>query len=187
MFLQAVRNHLYNDHAALYYLLLSKWEKGKLSMPYTNPLTPHQQLSLCGVPPSMPHISVHGSSDAKPLGGMVVPQGPLEGGLQEVSLEEGGSDELIKDPNLDRYLKHGRRHTLGAAHNTMLLNPDEMRRSATTVTTTTTTTTTITLLKTDITSPFDCPDLEGCLLKRHLNCIHSIEDPLPYVITKQCS
>ena len=61
----------------------------------------------------------------------MVPRGPLEvAGLPGVSLEEEGSDELIKDPNLDRYLKHGRRHTLGAAHNTMLLNPDEMRRSA---------------------------------------------------------
>ena len=129
--LQAVQNRLYDDHAALYYLLLSKWEKGKLSMPFSNPLTPHQRLSLCGVPPSIPHISVHTTSETKPLGGGMVPRCPLEGGPQEVSLEEEGSDELIKDPNLDRYLKHGRRHTLGAAHNTMMLNPDEMRRSET--------------------------------------------------------
>ncbi len=127
---QAVQNRLYNDHAALYYLLLSKWERGKLSVPYTNPLTPHQRLSLCGVPPSIPHINVRASSESKPLGGGVVPRGPLEEGLQGVRLEEEGSDELIKDPNLDRYLKHGRRHTLGAAHNTMLMSPEEMRRLA---------------------------------------------------------
>ena len=48
---QAVQNRLYNDHAALYYLLLSKWERGQLQIPASNPaLSPHPRLSLSGVP-----------------------------------------------------------------------------------------------------------------------------------------
>lgn len=122
-----MQNRLYNDHAALYYLLLSKWEKGKLSVPLCSPLTPHPRLSLCGVPPSIPHINIHKSDSTKP------PAGPPGGGgggtvlyaagAEGVNLEEESEpDELIKDPNLDRYLKHGRRHTLGAAHNTFFVD-----------------------------------------------------------------
>lgn len=139
---QAVQNRLYNDHAALYYLLLSKWEKGKLSLSYANPPTPYPRLSISGVPPSVPHINIHKSDTAK-----ATPNGPLgllgpataaqvaQGGLLNVgglpgihgALEEE-PEELIKDPNLDKYLKHGRRHTLGAAHNTLLVNPEQMKR-----------------------------------------------------------
>lgn len=34
----------------------------------------------------------------------------------------------MKDPNLARYLQHGRRHTLGAAHNHTILAPDQLRK-----------------------------------------------------------
>ena len=134
---QAVQNRLYDDHAALYYLLLSKWEKGKLSIPTTNPLIPHPRLSHSGVSPIIPHINIHKTesktSNVTPSGPLVQQQGPLEGlnvkpgGV--VNLQEEETEELIKDPNLDRYLKHGRRHTLGAAHNTMYVNPEDMKRS----------------------------------------------------------
>ena len=54
--------------------------------------------------------------------------GPLKDGLYDAGGNLEDNDELIKDPNLDRYLKHGRRHTLGAAHNTMLANPEDMKK-----------------------------------------------------------
>ena len=38
------------------------------------------------------------------------------------------SEEFMKDPNLARYLQHGRRHTLGAAHNHMLVPMDQLRK-----------------------------------------------------------
>ena len=38
------------------------------------------------------------------------------------------SEDFMKDPNLARYLQHGRRHTLGAAHNHMLLPTDQLRK-----------------------------------------------------------
>ena len=44
------------------------------------------------------------------------------------NLSSNGSDESIPDLNLARYLKHGRRHTLGAAQNTELIPPEEMNR-----------------------------------------------------------
>lgn len=136
--LQAVQNRLYNDHAALYYLLLSKWEKGKLSVPHSNPLIPHPRLSVSGVPPSIPHINIH-SLDCKTSAGHLPSSAapPLVQGAFQVAglaatganLEgEGGSDEMIRDPNLDRYLKHGRRHTLGAAQNHILVNPEDLKR-----------------------------------------------------------
>ena len=34
----------------------------------------------------------------------------------------------MKDPNLARYLQHGRRHTLGAAHNHTMLGTDQLRK-----------------------------------------------------------
>ena len=36
----------------------------------------------------------------------------------EKDMEE--TEQLIRDINLDRYLNHGRRHTLGAAHNSVM-------------------------------------------------------------------
>ena len=39
-------------------------------------------------------------------------------------MDEGNLEET--DPNLDRYLRHGRRHTLGAAHHTIIA--EDMRR-----------------------------------------------------------
>ena len=139
-----MQNRLYNDHAALYYLLLSKWEKGKLTIQHANPQLPHPRLSLSGVPPSIPHININSLDCNASAGHLAPPVEPFHlgigGGLRVgaggvgvgvgggAGLAEGGTDELIKDPNLDRYLKHGRRHTLGAAHNTILVNPEELKR-----------------------------------------------------------
>lgn len=44
------------------------------------------------------------------------------------NLSSNGSDESIPDLNLARYLKHGRRHTLGAAQNTELIPPEDMNQ-----------------------------------------------------------
>lgn len=122
-----MQNRLYNDHAALYYLLLSKWERGQLSIPIPKPLTPHPRLSLSGVAPMIPQISIQ-KTECTPSGPPLVPlEGVLNSGggrEDERDLEE--TEELIKDPNLHRYLKHGRRHTLGAAHNTKFA--EDMKR-----------------------------------------------------------
>jgi len=124
-----VQNCLYNDHAALYYLLLSKWEKGQLSVSLPKPLNPHPRLSQSGLPPIIPQISIQ-KSDSKVLSGNHVnavaaaAAGALHGGQEGEESGDGNLEET--DPNLDRYLKHGRRHTLGAAHNTIMA--EDMRR-----------------------------------------------------------
>lgn len=122
-----MQNRLYNDHAALYYLLLSKWEKGQLSVPLLKPHSHHPRLSQSGIAPMIPQISVQ-KTESKASTNVPPPlaslEGVLNGGGDESNLEE--TEELIRDPNLDRYLKHGRRHTLGAAHNTMMA--EDMKR-----------------------------------------------------------
>lgn len=79
----------------------------------------------------IPHISIQKTESSNGTSG-----GALLDPLQKNKMlpvpagamsQEEESDELM-DPTLDRYLKHGRRHTLGAAHNTMLVNPEDWKR-----------------------------------------------------------
>ena len=97
-----------------------------MSLP--KPLNPHPRLSQSGLPPIIPQISIQ-KSDPKVLNGnhsnaVAVTTVVLHGGQEG---EESGNGDLEEtDPNLDRYLKHGRRHTLGAAHNTIMA--EDMRR-----------------------------------------------------------
>ena len=122
---QAVQNRQYNDHAAMYYLLLSKWEKGELHIPLAKThAAPHPRLSLTGVAPSLPQISIQKTN----MFAASTSNGPVLATQERVTsdiVQKGesnveGAEEVVEDSNLDRYLKQGRRHTLGAAHNTMM-------------------------------------------------------------------
>lgn len=120
IYIQAVQNRLYNDYAAIYYLLLSKWEKGQLKVP--TQLTPHPRLSISGVPSVIPQISIQNTDSQTST---TPPKNPFKNlGSSEETQDE--SEDFMKDPNLARYLQHGRRHTLGAAHNHMLLPTEQL-------------------------------------------------------------
>ena len=77
------------------------------------------------MPPMIPQISIQ-KSDSKVLNnGNHAANLPGNGG----GGGGGGDDEgrlEETDPNLDRYLSSGRRHTLGAAHNTLMA--EDIRR-----------------------------------------------------------
>lgn len=116
-----MQSRSYDDYAALYYLLLSKWEKGNLQIPSTAPPVPYPRLSQSGI---VPVINVN-TSDLVPS--TSVPKNPWHhmptGGVSQMT---EGWDEYPNDPTLARYLKLGRRHTLGAAQNHMLLPPSDL-------------------------------------------------------------
>lgn len=120
-----MQNRLYNDHAALYYLLAAKWERGQLHIPATtlNSMRP-PRLSNSGVPPVIPQISIENTDihDASPS---PLPKNPWRNIPADELPEE--SSEFLKDPNLARYLKTGRRHTLGAAQNNLLITPEDLK------------------------------------------------------------
>lgn len=116
-----MQSRSYDDYAALYYLLLSKWEKGNLQIPSTTPPVPYPRLSQSGV---VPVINVN-TSDLVPL--TSVPKNPWHHlPAAGVSQMAGGWDDYPSDPTLARYLKLGRRHTLGAAQNHMLVPPSDL-------------------------------------------------------------
>ena len=120
---QAVQNCMYNDHAALYYLLLQKWERGKLVIPPGGvSSTSRPRLSTSGTPPVI-HISFEGGESN---GSETSPK--EKNPWQDIPSQEEESDEFLKDRNLALYLKHGRRHTLGAAQNLMLIPADGLKR-----------------------------------------------------------
>ena len=123
-FSQAVQNRLYNDHAAIYYLLLNKWEKGQLLIPPNTPPIHRPRLSSSGIPPVVPHISIE-NSELNTSESSMPANNPFHNVPPGESQEE--SDDYMKDPTLARYLQHGRRHTLGAAHNYVLIQPDGLR------------------------------------------------------------
>ena len=112
---------MYDDYAALYYLLLNKWEHGQLHVSSTAPPIPHHRLSQSGVPPV---ININ-ASDASQS-----PTGLSHNQWHHMATEDlSGSEtwnEYPNDPNLLRYLKLGRRHTLGAAHNHTLMAPSDL-------------------------------------------------------------
>ncbi|CAI8051578.1 Serine/threonine-protein kinase SIK1 [Geodia barretti] len=115
---QAVQSRLYDDYAALYYLLLNKWEHGQLQVSTTVPPTPHHRLSHSA---AVPALNVNPSD---------FPTGQSQDQWQHMSARQPpGSaswNEYPNDPNLVRYLKLGRRHTLGAAQNHMLIPPSDL-------------------------------------------------------------
>lgn len=122
---QAVQNRMYNDHAALYYLLLHKWERGKLVIPSGGVAgTSRPRLSTSETPPVI-HISFEGGENSV---SEASPKNPWQDGSTREPQEEEESDEFLKDRNLALYLKHGRRHTLGAAQNLMLIPADDLKR-----------------------------------------------------------
>ena len=121
-FFQAVQNRLYNDYAAIYYLLLSKWEKGQLKVP--TQATPHPRLSISGVPSIIPQISIQNTDSNTST---TPPKNPFKN-MASSDNPQDESEDFMKDPNLARYLQHGRRHTLGAAHNHMVLATDQLRK-----------------------------------------------------------
>ncbi len=121
---QAVQNRLYDDYAALYYLLLSKWEMGQLHVAPIAPSLARPRLSNSGIPPVIPQISIEATdlgstSDTSPR-----VKNPFRNVPPGETQEE--SDEFLRDPTLARYLRHGRRHTLGAAQHYALISPDEL-------------------------------------------------------------
>lgn len=109
---------MYDDYAALYYLLLYKWEHGQLQVSTTAPPTSHHRLSQSG---AVPVINVNPSD---------FPTGHSQNQWHHMSTRDTpGStswNEYPNDPNLVRYLKLGRRHTLGAAQNHMLIPPSDL-------------------------------------------------------------
>ena len=128
---QAVNKKLYDDQAALYYLLLHKWEKGQLQLPLTvNPaLNIRGHRSTSSLPPSsVPQINIQGVESLSGSSGFVVPPWQtLNAPLSRQKSSEGTSDTNMDD-NLQRYLNLGRRHTLGTAHNFMLIPQEDMNR-----------------------------------------------------------
>ena len=81
----------------------------------------------------IPQISIENPepsiSSGSGVGGELAPKNPWHDvPTPSSSSEQQESDEYLKDPNLARYLQHGRRHTLGAAHNLMLGSPEELER-----------------------------------------------------------
>ena len=119
--MQAVQNRLFNDHAAIYYLLLRKLEMGRLHVPSPT-LKPHPRLSIGGVPPIIPQISIQ-TSDSPPS------SSPSEKNpFSNIPSSGKEPEDEMKDLNLARYLQGGRRHTLGATQNTNLMTPEQMQR-----------------------------------------------------------
>lgn len=119
--LQAVQNRLFNDHAAIYYLLLRKLEMGRLHVPSPT-LKPHPRLSVGGVPPIIPQISIQ-NTDSPPSSSP-----PERNPFNNIPTSIKESEEEMKDLNLARYLQGGRRHTLGATQNTSLITPEQLQR-----------------------------------------------------------
>ena len=117
-----MQNRLYNDYASIYYLLLSKWEKGQLKVPAH--ATPHPRLSISGVPSIIPQISIQNTDSQTST---TPPKNPFKNMTSSEETQEE-SEDFMKDPNLARYLQHGRRHTLGAAHNHTMLGTDQLRK-----------------------------------------------------------
>ncbi len=117
-----MQNRLFNDHAAIYYLLLRKLEMGRLHVPSPT-LKPHQRLSIGGVPPIIPQISIQ-TTDSPPS------SSPPERNhlFSNIATSNKEPDEEMTDLNLARYLQGGRRHTLGATQNTNLITPEQLQR-----------------------------------------------------------
>ena len=114
-----MQSRSYDDYAALYYLLLSKWEKGQLQVPSAAPQIPYPRLSQSGF---LPVISINTSE--------LTPSAPIPKNLwHHIPTTEGERlDDYPNDPTLARYLKLGRRHTLGAAQNHMLVPSSDLGR-----------------------------------------------------------
>ncbi len=111
----------------MYYLLLHKWEKGQLQLPL--PINPafnlRGHLSTGSIPPtSVPQINVQGVSSTSPA----VPQWQTLNAHLSKTRNTDGSCDINIDDNLQRYLNLGRRHTLGTAHNVMIIPQDDMNR-----------------------------------------------------------
>ena len=124
---QAVQNRLYDDYAALYYLLLNMWEKGQLQIPPSTPqVTPRPRLSQSGVPQIIPQINIDPAETNESATSPKDPWNQLT--FSVATTPETESDTLLRDPNLARYLQKGRRHTLAAAHNYTIAQPDDLKR-----------------------------------------------------------
>ena len=115
---QAVLTKKYDDNAALYFLLLTKWVKGQLQVP-SDPLLSYPRMSTSSSQP-IPQISVD-TSEPSAFKALFNPWHKLAEGDSTQQAPE--TDDYFKDPNLARYLQQGRRHTLGAAHNHALVPP----------------------------------------------------------------
>ncbi|XP_011404771.1 PREDICTED: serine/threonine-protein kinase SIK3-like [Amphimedon queenslandica] len=128
---QAVLKKQYNDQAALYYMLLHKWEKGQLQIPL-NPLV--SQLSYQGRYSTsslasfsgVPRINIDGVGSSSGSMG-IVPWQNFHGPSLAPPTMNNASDSTM-DANLQRYLNQGRRHTLGTAHNMLIIPPEDMNR-----------------------------------------------------------
>ncbi len=92
----------------------------------TPPLSRPPRLSSSGVSPVIPHISIEttdlgSSSESSPQA-----KNPFHNVPPGETQEE--SDDFLRDPTLARYLRHGRRHTLGAAQHYAMISPDELNQ-----------------------------------------------------------
>lgn len=120
---------LYDDNAALYYLLLHKWEKGQLQLPPTFTLRGHYSTNSLPPPSALPHINIQGIDSMTASTGVAVPQWQtLNAHLSKARAPNTCSSDGNVDDNLQRYLNLGRRHTFGAAHNVMIIPPEDMSR-----------------------------------------------------------
>jgi hypothetical protein len=118
---QAVSKRLYNDHAALYYLYLSMWEKGQLQLMRTIPsLSFHGRYSTN----TIPKINIDATTSNSHG---IIPWQNLNPQNSNPPTSTSCSDSMIDD-NLARYLNQGRRHTLGAAHHVLLVPTEEFNR-----------------------------------------------------------
>ena len=86
-----------------------------------SPPIPHHRLSQGGV---LPLININASDLSQS------PPGPSQSQWQHMAGGDASTssswNEFSNDPNLARYLQLGRRHTLGAAHNHMLIPPNDL-------------------------------------------------------------
>lgn len=100
-------------------MLLHKWEKGQLqiSLQVGPPLSFHGRYSTSSIPP-IPKINIDGTGSSS----IVPPNWQTFNTSQGLTPPTSShSSDSTMDANLARYLNQGRRHTLGTAHNTIIL------------------------------------------------------------------
>ena len=112
-------------------MLLHKWEKGQLQIPLNPPiptLSYHGRYSTSSLTSSsgIPRINIDGVGSSSGSMG-IVPWQTFNGKSLAPPTKSGTGDSTM-DANLQRYLNQGRRHTLGTAHNMLIIPQEDMNR-----------------------------------------------------------